>query len=493
MLSSGVMCGGQFISNGALALRAASAAALFEDAGVGPADRVALLCGNAMPFLEATLGARQLGAYAVPINWHLAIPEIDYVLQDCEPVALVAETAHRAAIQQSRVAQLQCFEAGSHLTQKGWRSWDDGLNRPPLQRAAADTVDTMIYTSGTTGRPKGVKRLPATTEQREAARAVRTRIYSAEPGMRVLIAAPLYHSAPNFLALNTIANDGLLVLEKKFDAERTLQLIEQHRVTHMFLVPTMMVRLLALPDDVKARYDVGSLRWVLHAGAPCPPAVKFAMIAWWGPVLAEYYGATELGPLTFVAAADWLARPGTVGQALPGIDLLAIGADGRRCAPGIAGEICVARNVNPDFTYHGDDQKRRSLDTDSGILTGDIGYFSSEGYLFLCDRRVDMIISGGVNIYPAEIEAALITVPGVLDCAVIGVPDAEFGETVLAYIECEPEFDVDEEAVLTELRGRIAGYKVPRQIHIVDALPRDDSGKLFKRKLREQAALADHV
>src|SRR3546814_618196 len=219
--------------------------------------------------------------------------------------------------------------------------------------------------------------------------------------------------------LAAVRRNGLLVLESRFDAERTLQLVEEHRITHMFVVPTMFVRLLALPEAVRRKYDLSSLENVLHAGAPCAPDVKVRMIDWWGPVIFEYYGSTEAGPLTFCGSDDWLAHRGTVGRPIEGVRLSIRGAAGKPCGAGEAGEICIDETFQPNFTYHKDAEKRRALEVDGVLGTGDVGYFDADGFLYICDRLSDMVISGGVNIYPAEIEAALITLPGVADCAVI--------------------------------------------------------------------------
>lgn len=318
---------------------------------------------------------------------------------------------------------------------------------------------------------------------------MRERLYGLRAGMRGLLAAPLYHSAPNFFSLAAVRSNGLLVLESRFDAERTLQLVEEHRITHMFVVPTMFVRLLALPEAVRRKYDLSSLENVLHAGAPCAPDVKARMIDWWGPVIFEYYGSTEAGPLTFCGSDDWLAHRGTVGRPIEGVRLSIRGAAGKPCGAGEAGEICIDETFQPNFTYHKDAEKRRALEVDGVLGTGDVGYFDADGFLHICDRLSDMVISGGVNIYPAEIEAALITLPGVADCAVIGVPNAEFGESVAAFIQPAHGGPAPSaEDIRHALKGRIADYKIPRAFHFRAELPRDDSGKIFKRRLREELA-----
>jgi long-chain acyl-CoA synthetase len=278
---------------------------------------------------------------------------------------------------------------------------------------------------------------------------------------------------------------GTLVLQPRFDAEELLQLIERHRITHFHIVPIMFVRLLKLPDAVRARYDLSSLRFVIHGAAPCPPDVKRAMIEWWGPVIHEYYGSTETSLVTHCDSAEWLARPGTTGRPMEGIEIRILDAEGRVLPPGATGDIHVRSPRIADFTYHNQDRTRRAMERDGFVTLGDVGYLDEDGYLFLNDRSRDMIISGGVNIYPAEIEAALHTLPGVHDCAVFGIPDPEYGERIAAVIEPRPDARLTADLVVDYLRPRLANYKLPAHIEFRSDLPREDSGKIFKRKLRE--------
>jgi long-chain acyl-CoA synthetase len=253
----------------------------------------------------------------------------------------------------------------------------------------------------------------------------------------------------------------------------------------MFMVPTMFVRLMKLPKAVRRRYDVSSLRHVIHAAAPCPAEVKRAMIEWWGPVIYEFYGSTESGPVTFVASAEALTKPGTVGRLAPGAEIKILDEAGRTLAPGEVGEIYSRISAYPDFTYHNHADKRREIEREGFITSGDVGYFDADGYLFLCDRKRDMVISGGVNIYPAEIEAVLHTMPAIADCAVFGVPDEEYGETLMAVIEPVNGARVDLAQIRAELSRKLANYKVPKTIEVRANLPREDSGKIFKRKMRD--------
>jgi long-chain acyl-CoA synthetase len=271
----------------------------------------------------------------------------------------------------------------------------------------------------------------------------------------------------------------------RFDPEGLLALIERQRITHLHLVPIMFERLLKLPAETRRRYDVSSLRFIIHAAAPCSPVTKRAMIDWWGPIVHEYYGSTEVGPVTFLTAQEWLEHPGSVGRAMQGAVVRVLGDDGTPLEPGEIGEVVGAHDGVADFTYHRDEAKRRAADRDGLFAPGDVGYFDPDGYLYLCDRKIDMIISGGVNIYPAQIEAALHEMPQVADCAVFGIPDDEFGEAVHAIVQLRPGETLSEEEAKAFLRERIAGYSVPRRVEFRDELPREDSGKIFKRKLRE--------
>jgi long-chain acyl-CoA synthetase len=278
---------------------------------------------------------------------------------------------------------------------------------------------------------------------------------------------------------------GALVLMPRFEAEVFLQLVEAEKIDTIFMVPTMFIRLMKLPEAVRAKYDVSSLRHIIHAAAPCPADVKRAMIEWWGPVIYEFYGSTESGAVTFANSGDALKKPGTVGKISPGAELKFIGDDGRELPQGEIGEIYSRIKSHPDFTYHNKPEKRTEIEREGFITSGDVGYIDADGYVFICDRKRDMVISGGVNIYPAEIEAALHAVPGVHDCAVFGIPDEEFGEALMAVVEPQPGISLDAASIRAHLKTSLADYKVPKHIEIGANLPREDSGKIFKRRLRD--------
>jgi long-chain acyl-CoA synthetase len=330
-----------------------------------------------------------------------------------------------------------------------------------------------------------VRRAAATEGQRALALALYRQALGIEAGMRTLVSAPLYHSAPNLYAMQALVGGELLALEARFDAERTLALIERLRLTNLYLVPTMYVRLLRLAPETRRRYDISSVRFIASTGSPCAPETKRAMIDWFGPVITETYASSETGHITFIDSRDWLERPGSVGRPLGEGVVKILDDAGRALPPGEIGLIYCRQPAYPDFTYTNNAQARAALERDGLWSVGDMGYLDAGGYLYVADRKSDMVISGGVNIYPAEIEAALIAMPGVADCAVFGIPDAEFGEALAAAVEPRPGETLSAGEVQDFLRARIANYKVPRVVSFHEALPREESGKIFKRKLRE--------
>ena len=330
-----------------------------------------------------------------------------------------------------------------------------------------------------------MRREPATPEQRETTLLRAVEGFGLRPGANVLMNGPMYHSAPAAYARTALYIECNIHLMPRFDAEELLRLIDRHGITHMHMVPTMFVRLLALPDGVKAKYDLSTLESVIHGAAPCPPEVKRKMIEWWGPVIKEYYGSTEAGLVTLASSEDWLARPGTVGRPAPETEVRIYDGESNLLPANTEGDIYMSIQNLTDFTYHKRDEDRAEIERDGFVTNGDVGYLDDEGYLFLCDRKRDMVISGGVNIYPAEIEAVLIDAPGVADCAVFGIPDDQFGEAVAAAVTLTPGSEPSEAEIQDHLRQHLAGYKLPRLIAFHDSLPREDSGKIFKRKLRE--------
>lgn len=489
-----IVSGARRVTRAAMLGRVRRAASGLAALGVGPGACVALLLRNDIAFLEASLATQLLGGYAVPVNWHWKPEEVAYLIQDCAPRAVVAHADLLGLLSevpaglpvlavQTPPEVATAYGIAAAAPPEGVEDWDEWVGRqPPWEGPPQPPRESMIYTSGTTGRPKGVRRQPATPAQVEATAANRAEIYGLRPGIRALLPGPLYHSAPNGFGLRAAQCADLLVLMPRFDPEEFLALVEAHRIDTTFIVPTMMVRLLRLPETVRRRYDLSSLRHATHAAAPCPPEVKRALIDWWGPVLHEFYGATDLGAPVACDSTEWLRKPGTVGRLIGGAVVRIIGEDGRECPPGVPGEIYASVPYTPDFTYHNREAERAGIERDGLLSVGDVGFLDEDGWLFLCDRKRDMVISGGVNIYPAEIEAVLIGLPGVLDCAVFGIPDPEYGEALCAAVRTEP--GVSEDGLRASLRERLANYKVPRVITFHESLPRDDSGKILKRELR---------
>jgi len=479
---------GQVIAPEVFEQRMLRSAAALQAAGVGDGDGVALLMRNSPEALELMLATRHLGAQWCPVNWHFKRDEVEYLLSNSGARVLIADAALLDSMPgldtgSARVWSIRGQPSGGPAEAPAWEPLRDAT--PALAAPAAAPRGAMFYTSGTTGRPKGILRHAFTPEQAVAGAAMRRRAYGAEPGMRALLNAPWYHSAPNSYALGIAQDGGTLYIEERFDAERTLQLIHEHRLTHAYLVPTMYVRLLALPREVRARYDLGSMRFVSSTGSPCPPEVKRAMIDWWGPVIHECYGASELGYMTLLTSEQALRKPASAGLPMPGVVMKILDDGGREQPTGTAGLIYVDQPATPDFSYVGNAEARARMERGGLKTMGDVGYLDEDGFLFIVDRQADLVISGGVNIYPVEIEHALQGMPGVADCAVFGIPDEEFGEALAAAVQALPGFTITAEAVRDWLRGRISGFKVPRVVTLHEQLPREDTGKIFKRRLRD--------
>ncbi|MGP8119759.1 MAG: acyl-CoA synthetase [Xanthobacteraceae bacterium] len=498
--SSGIVSGARVRPFAEVEARARRIAGGLQALGVTEGDCVCILMRNDIAFLEASYAVMLLGGYAVPVNWHFKAEEIGFILDDTATRVLIAHTdlLHQLAdavpdavtrlavdpppeiVAGFRIAPaLLARPAGAH----DFEAWLAA--QPAFDGAARPAPASMIYTSGTTGHPKGVRRAAPTPEQIAAAEAMRARIYGLKPGARALLPGPLYHSAPNAFALRAGRLGGALVLMPRFEPEAFLKLLQDEAIDTVFMVPTMFVRLMKLPEATRRAFDVSSLRHVIHAAAPCPPDIKRAMIDWWGPVIYEFYGSTESGAVTFATSEDALRKPGTVGRIAPGAELRFLDDDGREIAPGEVGEIYSRIAGNPDFTYHNRPDKRAEIDRGGFITSGDVGFIDADGYVFISDRKRDMVISGGVNIYPAEIEAVLHGLSGVHDCAVFGIPDEEFGEALMAVVEPQPGVTLDIEGLRAGLKAALADYKVPRHITVSNALPREDSGKIFKRRLRD--------
>jgi long-chain acyl-CoA synthetase len=471
-----------------IARRGACLAGGLRALGLAENDAVAVLLRNGPVWADVITACRVGGTYYVGLNWHLTAPELAFILADSGAKALIADRAlleaARPAIPEGMPVLAVGGPAPGARDYEGWLAAQHPYAGPPVSPRGQ-----MGYTSGTTGKPKGVRRLPvplAELPARQARmRAVVEETLGVTEGSRVLVSAPLYHAGPTVIAQNALQYGALLALAPRFDAEETLALIARHRITTVYLVPVMYVRLLRLPAEVRARHDLSSLCFVASTGAPCAPEVKRAMIAWLGPIITETYASTETGMLTACRAEDSLRKPGTAGRPVAGVTLRILDEEGRDCAPGELGRIYARNHAYPDWTYHNNAAARAAVERDGLFTLGDMGFLDEEGFLFVADRASDMVISGGVNIYPAEIEAAIASQPGVLDCAVFGIPDAEFGERLHAVVQMAEGSRLDAGAMEAALRARLAGFKVPRSWEAVAALPRDPNGKLLKRRLRE--------
>jgi long-chain acyl-CoA synthetase len=448
-----------------------------------PDDHVALLMGNRVEFVEVIFGATLAGVWITPINWHLKDAEAAYVIEDSGARVLFTDEEHEAMARRLATSA-------------------DLLSLDGLEPALADASDepmppdgpsggTMIYTSGTTGRPKGVKRSrPPTLGAALSEIATKAAALGLDGSGPHMVTGPLYHAAPLLFAFYDQVNGAPLVILPRWEDAGALELLQQHEIRNTHMVPTMFVRMLNLPEEARSRFEAPALRMVLHGAAPTSVAVKRRMIDWWGEVFVEYWGATEAGTTTLVDSAEWLAHPGTVGRALPSFEVFAVDDQGERLPPGEIGVLYSRhKHLRQVFEYHGAPEKTAEAHPEPFVFQiGDVGWVDEEGYVYLSDRKSNTIISGGVNIYPAEIEQILQEHPAVADVGVFGIPDAEWGEAVKAAVELvpgtrpSPQLEAELRAFARE---RLADYKVPRSVDFENALPRYPTGKLHVRLLRD--------
>ncbi len=480
---------GEVIGFGALGARVNAVSHHLRALGLGEGDVVAAVVPNGPEYLELVLATAQVGMYFVPVNRHLSPPEVAFIVGDSGARVLVAD-AGTAAELPAEVLPRHRFTVGG--TAAGWRPYAElGAGHPPSAPEDRTAGQVMAYTSGTTGRPKGVRRaLPGVPPEAALTRAQGLILrYGARPGTGVhLVCSPLYHAAPGSHAVGFLHLGHTVVIERSFDAETFLRDVEAHRVTSTHMVPTHFHRILALPEATRRRHDTSSLRIVAHAGAPCPVDVKRRMLEEWGPVLWEYLGSTE-GVVTLVSPQEWPAKPGTVGRPLPGMVVSIVGDDGAEAAAGEPGTIWFGvQGAPPSFEYHGDPQKTAESRRGDLVTAGDSGFVDDDGYVFLLDRRTDLVITGGVNVYPAEVEQHLLAHPAVHDAAVVGLPDPEWGQSVLAVVQPAPGTAADD-ALRAELEAHchrgLAAFKRPRRIEFVADFPRTESGKLQRRRIRD--------
>jgi len=455
-------------------------------------DHIAVLMENNLRFMEPVWAAFRSGFYVTTVNRYLPPDEAAYIIGDCGAKALITSFAKRETAEALLDLIPNCpVRLMLDGTIDGYQSYEAALASAPPEPLAQEWMgDSMLYSSGTTGRPKGILRpLPEVTPAEGFATRQMVNRYGLTPDSVYLSPAPLYHAAPLAYVLSVQSFGGTVIMMERFDAEQALNLIQQYGVTHSQWVPTMFVRMLKLPPEARAGFDLSSHQVAIHAAAPCPVEVKRQMIEWWGPILFEYYAGTEGSGSTFITSEDWLEHPGSVGRAALGV-LHICDDDGAELPVGEAGLVYFEREV-ATFEYHNDAEKTRAArhpQHPNWNALGDVGYLDADGYLYLTDRKAFMIISGGVNIYPQAIEDALITHPKVGDVAVFGVPDTEMGEAVKAVIEPAPGHDPTDDLaaeLLAFARENLAHYMAPRSIDFIAEMPRLPTGKLYKRLLKD--------
>jgi len=479
-------------------LRAAKLASGLSALGVGHGDKYVIVLRNEIAFIEATLAAGIIGAVPVPVNWHWTGDDLHHLLHDSgAKLAFVhsdlLENVELHMPEGMAIVEVEVPEeirdayhlggvplTGRHQTLEELVAASDPIlepnTNPPL---------SLIYTSGTTGLAKGIIRDPVAPERAPDLMSAVATLFKLNPAWSTLLPAPIYHSAPNTAAIFATAVGMPVYIMPKFDPEEFLRMVQDHKINTVQMVPTMFTRLLQLPREVRESYDVSSLKAIIHAAAPCPWELKLAMIEWFGPIVDEFYGGSEGGMWVHCTSEEAMAHPGTVGRPFLDADIRILGPDNLPVPTGEQG-IIYGKNFSawPDFTYVGNEQKRRDIEVDGYITVGDVGYLDEDGFLHLTDRLNDMVISGGVNIYPAEIEARISTLEGVADVAVFGIPDVDFGESLAAHVQLLPGAVLSAGDIKAHVVAGLAKYKVPRTVVFEETLPREDTGKMFKRRLK---------
>ncbi|MGK2957975.1 MAG: AMP-binding protein [Acidimicrobiales bacterium] len=467
------------------------------DAGIERGDHIAMLMGNRSEFSEVLGAAIKLGVQMTPVNYHFTGDEAAYVVDNCDAKAFIVDEAFLTAGEVcATIPALKLKLVTGDVDRGSFKPYEPAIAKASPDRLALDGEPGgfMLYTSGTTGRPKGVSRSMAppgsTVEGLISMLSMMGQPLGVQPGGAHLLTGPLYHAAPLGFSSMAFNQGNTLIMMDKWTPEATLELMTKWKITNTHLVPTMFVRLLRLPDEVRAAFDPSNLQAVIHGAAPCPMWAKEQMIDWWGPVINEYYGATE-GGITTITAPEWLEHKGSVGKPAMIFDIDIRNDEGELMPVGETGSVYFRSKMSPNtFEYYKDEAKTKEAHLEPGVFTlGDVGRLDDEGYLWLTDRKKDLIISGGVNIYPAEIEQALSTHPAVADVAVFGIPNDEWGEEVKAAVELLPGFKPSPELeaeLIEHCRSNIAHYKCPKSVDFEDELPRHPTGKLYKRLLRDK-------
>lgn len=483
---------GETLSFGTLDQKANQGAHGFRSLGVGQGDTVALLFENRLDFITLCWAAQRSGVFYTAISHHLQPAEIAYIVNDCGAKVAILSDTYADMLPQLRDScpDARFFISGGDTTgDPDWQELQSSMPVTPISDPAAGM--DQLYSSGTTGKPKGILRRfeaqPVDTIIPPLMTVMCEQMAGMDDSSIYLSPAPLYHAAPLRTSMMAVMLGGTSIIMEKFDAETFLSLVQEHSVTHTQLVPTMFVRMLKLPKDLRESYDMSTLKIAFHAAAPCPKEIKAQMIDWWGPVLLEYYAGSEANGVTLSTSEDWLRYPGTVGRSMLG-PIVVIDPDGNELPAGEIGDIYFDSGLN--FEYRNDPEKTRKVFLRPGCSTiGDVGYVNDDGFLFLTDRASYTIISGGVNIYPQETEDLLVCHGDVADVAVFGVPNPEMGEEVKAVVQLEPHAvpgpDM-EQALIAWCKDRLSHIKVPRSIDFRTDLPRTPTGKLVKRKLKDQ-------
>ncbi|MCL4104029.1 UNVERIFIED_CONTAM: hypothetical protein GTU68_034891 [Idotea baltica] len=484
---------GEMVTYKQLDERSNQAAHLFRSLGLKSGDHIGMMLENNRQFLEICWAAQRSGLVFTPVSTHLMKDETAYILDNCGAKLFIgcqglSEVAEQIFADKNAAIENYFMIDG---IKPGFESWEESVDGQPVTPIADESCGVpMLYSSGTTGQPKGVF-IPPPSDDVHSPHPLATTLGAAfgfGEETVYLSPAPLYHAAPLHYNMMTLYQGGTTIVMEKFEPELALQLIQEHKVTHSQWVPIMFIRMLKLPAKVREQYDVSSMQFAIHAAAPCPVEIKQQMIDWWGEVIVEYYAASEGIGVTIIDSANWLTHRGSVGPALIG-ELHVVDDDGNELAVGETGTIYFGGNENR-FEYHDEPGKTSEAYNDKGwATTGDVGYVDQDGFLYLTDRKNFMIISGGVNVYPQEIENLLITHDKVADVAVFGIPHAEFGEAVQAVVEPMNWGDATDEVAIELLewaKERLSKIKVPRALDFTEKLPRMDNGKLYKRHLVEE-------
>ncbi|MBU3002903.1 AMP-binding protein [Paraglaciecola arctica] len=485
-------------------IRSKKLANLLQVKGIEANDTVAILMRNDVKYLEVIQACRYLGCYFVPLNWHSVTTEIEHIIQDSHAKVLVA---HKDLIKQLEKYKLpEVLLAFFPTPKEVIDNYPIDLQQPSCTADLALDIELSLqttlpidstpkpfrgmfaYTSGSTGRPKGIKRKidDSDTDKYAIYQGLAKSLMQLSSSDKFFVAAPLYHSAPNTLSICSLAaSEVALFIATKFDPEAFLSTIDKNKITHIYIVPTMMIRLLKLPQNIRVKYDLSSLKFAISTGSACPSVVKLAMINWFGPIFYESYGASEIGFMTLISSAEALNKPGSVGKVVPGGDIKILNESKQQLEQLQSGLIYVHLPMFGEFEYTNYDGESSAYKYENYVSVGDIGYLDNENYLFINDRQKDMIISGGANIFPLEIESVLVQMDEILDCAIFGMPDPEYGEKVVAAVQCHPTTNITLTQIHDFLEGKLARFKYPKTLEIHKKLPREDSGKIFKQKLRK--------